>query len=179
MQTVIQKRENSCMRNAERLWPYILSIILTITWRIAGFDLSNSKGYEGALKTSASMCSILLGFIATIFLIIFLFQSSAGSYVKKVIEQGGDLLKSYNIEVLISGFLLIIVVMFNYFRFDVRCSLKTFLFYFWLFCMILFIGCCARCMYFLFRLILVKEDEKMIPLESDAEKRLKQRFKKQ
>jgi uncharacterized membrane protein len=160
-------------RKVERLWPYILSTTLTITWRIAGFDLSNSKGYEGALETSASMCSILLGFIAAIFPIILSLQSSDGSYVKQVIKQGGDLLKSYNVEVLISGFLLIIVVMFNYFRFDVRCSLKTFLFYFWLFCVILFIGCCARCMYFLFRLILVKEDKKMIPLESDAEKRLK------
>lgn len=154
----------------------MIAIVFTVIWYVAGYDLSNSRGYEGALEASASMCSVLLGFIAAIFPVV-LSLRSGGNYVDRVIKEGGSLLKSYNAEVVVSGFVLILVVLLNFFRYDTRRSVKEFLFFLWLFFTILFIGCCARCMYFLFRLVLVKDDKQRVPPESDAERRLKERVK--
>lgn len=166
-------------RKLERTWPYIAAFLFVTIWYFVGYDLSGSDGYNGALEASASMCSILLGFVAAIFPVVLSLRSD-GNYVDTVIRQGGDLLKSYNVEVVVSGFVLILVVIFNYFRNDARSYIKTLMFFMWLFCVVLFVGCCARCMYFLFRLVL-KPDDKMnidIPPEGDAERRKKERIKK-
>lgn len=167
-------------RKWERAWPYIVAVLFVATWYFLGCDLSSSAGYDGALEASASMCSILLGFIAAIFPVVLSLRDK-GNYVDWVIRQGGDLLKSYNVEVVVSGFVLIMVVIFNYFRNDTRSFIKTFMFLAWLFCVVLFVGCCVRCMYFLFRLVLDPKNKKNndIPLEGDAERRKKESVKKE
>lgn len=162
----------------ERSWPYIISTIFTVVWYFCGFDLSESQGYDGALEASISMCSILLGFVAAIFPVVLSLRSK-GNYIDRVIVQGGKLLKSYNIEAVMSGFLLITIVIFNFFRFDTRDTIKRLLFFLWLFSIVLFIGCCIRSMYFLFYIIFINENKNnTIPPEGEAERRFKERHKR-
>lgn len=112
----------------ERGGPYIIATIFTVAWYFLGADLTGSQGYDGALEASISMCSILLGFVVAIFPVVLSLRSK-GNYIDRVIVQGGKLLKSYNVEAVMSGFALIIIVIFNFFRFDTRESIKSLLFF--------------------------------------------------
>lgn len=162
----------------ERGGPYIIATIFTVAWYFLGADLTGSQGYDGALEASISMCSILLGFVVAIFPVVLSLRSK-GNYIDQVIVQGGKLLKSYNVEAVMSGFALIIIVIFNFFRFDTRESIKSLLFFFWLFCIVLFIGCCIRSMYFWFYIIFTNEkNNNSIPPEGEAERRYKEEYKR-
>ena len=161
----------------ERTHPYLIAICITMLWFFFGKDLSQSNGFDNALDSTSTMCSILLGFVAAIFPVILSLRTK-GNYIDKVISNGGRLLKSYCVESIISGFVLIIGNTLNYFRFDTRPLIKLILFYFWIFCVVSFIFCSIRSMYFLIRLIMPKETINSIPEESDVEKKYKDSLKK-
>lgn len=156
----------------ERTHPYLIAICVTTLWFFFGKDLSQSNGFDNALDSTSTMCSILLGFVAAIFPVVLSLRTK-GNYIDKVIVNGGSLLKSYCIESIASGFVLIAVNTLNFFRFDTRLLIKMILFYFWIFSVTVFIFCSIRCMYFLIRLILPNEAINPIPEESEAEKKYK------
>lgn len=160
----------------EKIYPYFVALTVTTLWILYGYNLSVSKGFDNALESTSTMCSILLGFIVAILPIILSFRTK-GNYVDKVIENGGVLLKSYCVQTFILGFILIMVNTFNYFRFDTRPQIRDTLFYTWIFFVTVFIMCCIRCMYFLIRLIFPKENIDSIPEESEAEKNYKEKYK--
>lgn len=74
---------------------------------------------------------------------------------------------------------MIIIVTISYFRMDARECIKDILFYTWLFCVMEFVCCSVRCMYFLIRLILPKNQERRIPEEGEAERRYKEKMRKE
>lgn len=156
----------------EKTHPYLIALCITIIWIFSGYDLYQSNGFNNALDSTSTMCSILLGFVAAIFPVILTLRQK-GNYIDKVIISGGSLLKSYCIESIVSGFVLIIINTLNYFRFDARIQIKLVLFYTWIFCVTAFIFCNIRCMYFLIRMIMPKEVIDPIPEESGAEKEYK------
>ncbi len=156
----------------ERAHPYLIALSVTTLWFYFGKDLSQSNGFDNALDSTSTMCSILLGFIAAIFPVVLSLRTK-GNYIDKVIVNGGRLLRSYCIESIVSGFILIAVNTLNFFRFDTRILIKMILFYFWIFSVTAFIFCSIRCMYFLIRLILPNETINSIPEESEAEKKYK------
>lgn len=160
----------------ERIYPYFIALSVTILWWLYGYDLSISRGFDSALESTSTMCSILLGFIVAILPVVLSLRTK-GSYVDKVLENGGGLLKSYCVQTFVCGFILIIINTFSYFRFDTRHQIRVILFYTWIFFVTVFVLCCIRCIYFLIRLILPKEDIESIPEESEAEKKYKQDYK--
>ncbi len=165
-------------RIVERTWPYIVAFGITIIWFFAGYNMANSERYDNALDSTLNMCAILLGFISATFPIILSLRRQ-GNYVDKVVKMGRDLLKSYYVETIMSGFLLIIIITISYFRMDARECIKDILFYIWLFCIMEFLCCSVRCMYFLIRLILPKERERCVPKEGEVEKRFKEEIRKE
>lgn len=165
-------------RIVERTWPYVVALGITTIWFMFGYNMANSERYDNALDSTLNMCAILLGFISAMFPVILSLRKE-GNYVDKIVKLGGGLLKSYYVETIISGFLLIIIVTISYFRMDARECIKDILFYTWLFCVMEFVCCSVRCMYFLIRLILPKNQERRIPEEGEAERRYKEKMRKE
>lgn len=156
----------------ERTHPYLIAFCVTALWFFFGKDLTQSNGFDNALDSMSTMCSILLGFVAAILPVVLSLRTK-GNYIDKVIVNGGGLLRSYCVESIISGFILIAVNTLNYFRFDTRVLIKLILFYLWVFCVTVFIFCSIRSMYFLIRLILPNKTINPIPEESETEKKYK------
>ncbi len=159
-------------RFIERIYPYMAAVCVILLWLFFGYDLSQSIGFDNALDSTSTMCSIILGFVAAILPVILSLRTK-GNYIDKVIKNGGSLLKSYCVESIVSGFLLLVVNMLNYFRYDTRSLVRSLLFYAWIVFVTVFIFCSIRSMYFLIRLIMPKENINPIPEESEAEKRYK------
>lgn len=160
----------------ERIYPYITAGSIVVLWLLAGDNMVDSQGYNNALDSTSNMCAILLGFVAAMFPVVLSLRKK-GNYVDKVVEYGGDLLKSYYVETIISGACLIMIITVSYFRIDVRVQIKEALFYVWLFSVITFLACSIRCAYFLFRLMLPKEENK-IPEEGENERKFKEEARK-
>jgi hypothetical protein len=163
-------------RFLERTWPYILAVSVVILWFVVGYNMADSQGYNNALDSTSNMCAILLGFVAAMFPVVLSLRRQ-GNYVDKVVEYGGDLLKSYYVETIISGVFLIMIVTVSYFRIDARVQIKDALFYAWLFCVTTFLSCSIRCTYFLFRFMLPKEEHR-IPEEGESERKFKEEARK-
>lgn len=159
----------------ERTYPYWIALCVTVIWYFYGYDLSESIGYNYALDSTSIMCSILLGFIAAIFPVVLSLQTK-NNYIDKVIKNGGNLLRSYCVENIICGFVLILINISNYFRFDTRLLIKTILFYCWVLFVVMFIFCSIRSVYFLLRMIMPKEIITRVPEESVAEKQYKNKY---
>ena len=153
----------------ERIYPYFIAFCFTALWFIYGHNLSNSLGFNNALDSTSTLCSILLGFVSAILPVV-LSMRNKGNYIDNVIINGGYLLKSYCAEDIISGLTLIVINIINYFRCDINEKVSYFLFYIWIFGLITFILCTHRCIYFLLRLVFPKEIIDAIPEESEAEK---------
>lgn len=146
----------------ERTHPYLIAFCVTALWLFFGKDLTQSNGFDNALDSMSTMCSILLGFVAAILPVVLSLRTK-GNYIDKVIVNGGGLLRSYCVESIISGFILIAT----------RVLIKLILFYLWVFCVTVFIFCSIRSMYFLIRLILPNKTINPIPEESESEKKYK------
>ena len=163
-------------RILERTWPYIVAFGATILWFMVGYNMADSQGYNNALDSTSNMCAILLGFVVAMFPVVLSLRRQ-GNYIDKVIKCGGDLLKSYYVETMISGVFLIIIITVSYFRMDARECIKEILFYVWIFCVISFLSCSLRCTYFLFRLMLPQKEQR-IPEEGKSEKKFKEEMRR-
>ena len=160
-------------RKWEMFFPYVFAAVLTICCTLLGYDVTRLTGFNEALGSVSTICSVLLGFMASMFSIL-LAQKDKNSRLFWIFDTGGNLFSSYYKQAYLSGFSLLIVNTISYFRLNMRLVFQIAIFYIWIFTAFCFLGCCIRVLYFLVQLIRIKDEEKnRIPEESEAEKQLK------
>lgn len=142
----------------EKSYPFTFAILITLLWRIFGYNLVDCAGYNNALDSGSTMCSIMLGFIFAVLPII-LAMRGKNKYVDRILKSGGMLLYKYCFHCVIVGFALIIITIMNYFRDDVRAVVKNSLFYLWFYLLICFAFCCYRCIKNMIAIVLSNDDD--------------------
>lgn len=160
----------------EKSYPFIFAILITLLWKIFGYNLVDCSGYDNALNSSSTVCSIMLGFIFAVLPIIMAMREK-NRYVDRVMKKGGVLLNKYCFHCVAVGFVLIIIIVMNYFRNDVRLTIKNTLFYLWLGLFVCFVLCCYRCIKNLIAIVISKDDGLEVPEKTQIQIEYEENFK--
>lgn len=163
----------------ERTYPYIIAIIITCLFILFRYDLCNLNIFYNIHFGILFVASHLLFLLLRIILYLLQLKPQTKVY-KNILIFGGYLIKSYFVELTASYLILncnfIIIAILKILQ-----SNNSIIFYIFIFVITLYIFCMIRCYCICCYFYKVKKikDSMIIPPESEAEKRYKEKIKNQ
>ena len=141
----------------ERLWPYILSLILLIIFIAVPIN-KDKVDIEKILDPVITMVSIIIGFIGAIIPLI-LGSKKESKIVKYILEKDNQqLLMKYLLVCIKTGLSLIVISFIVAFRDIIEQEvIRKICLYIWIYVILLFLCLTYRCMSYVFNLIFIND----------------------
>lgn len=162
----------------ERSYPYLVAIIIFILLYKFEINFISNRNFNDAIDGISTISSLIIGFLGAILPVI-LGMKNESKFVKYVFENDTNkLFLKYIKENIISGLLTLVVSFVLYFRDEVIFKdIKSYIFYFWVALIILFLLQTYRCLSKMLGLIFSPDNELVNNLYEVSEEKKKEREK--